>query len=169
MNLRLCALLAIALPSGGGAQEPAPAAITAPAERRVTVTVGGGNAMGWFGAQAERYVAHERGSLFAGLGYTPDVDGDDSAGPAVAAGVRGYTTGQRHRAFVELSLSQISVSSGGGHYYGPGLQLGYQYTARHGFTLLASAGVGYALSQPASAVGSHVQALGGLGVGYTWR
>lgn len=169
MNLLLRVLVALALPGGVCAQATAPAGREAPPERRVTLTIGGGNAMGWFGAQAERYFAHARRSVFLGLGYTPSLDGDDTAGPAVAAGARGYTGGQRHRAFVELSVSQISVSTSGSHYYGPGLQLGYQYTARHGFTVMASAGLGYALSQPASVVGSHVQALGGLGVGYTWR
>jgi hypothetical protein len=125
--------------------------------------------MGWFGAQGERYFAHERRSVFFGLGYTPNLDEGDTAGPAVATGVRGYTGGTRHRAFVELSLSQIAVTSLGGHHYGPGVQLGYQYTARRGFTAVASAGVGYILSRPAFVVGSRVQPLGGLGVGYTWR
>jgi hypothetical protein len=35
----------------------------------VSVTVGVGNALGWTGLQAERYLAEGRASAFAGLGY----------------------------------------------------------------------------------------------------
>jgi len=171
MRMHLCALLVLATPSRVCAQEaaPAPAPQAAPAARRITVMLGSGNAMGWLGAQAERYFGHERGSVFLGLGYTPDVDDGETSGLAGAAGVRGYTGGARHRGFLELSVSQIAVTTLGGHQYGPGVQLGYQYTARHGFTVATSLGLGYVLSQPAFVTGSRVQLLGGLGLGYTWR
>ena len=67
MRLPLCAVLVLAISTRGGAQEPAPPQAL-PAVRRVTVTVGSGNAMGWLGAQGERYFGHERGSVFLGLG-----------------------------------------------------------------------------------------------------
>jgi len=68
--------------------------------------------MGWLGAQGERYFAHARRSIFLGLGYMPDVDGDDTSGLAAAAGIRGYTGGDRHRAFLELSLRHRLACAG---------------------------------------------------------
>jgi hypothetical protein len=121
MRMHLCALLVLAAPSRVCAQEaaPAPAPQAIPAARRVTVTLGSGNAMGWLGAQAERYFGHERGSVFLGLGYTPDVDEGETSGLAGAAGVRGYTGGARHRGFLELGVSQIAVTTVGAPSTGP--------------------------------------------------
>ena len=167
MPFRLSGLLLITLPAAMAAQAPTPDPM--PSARRVTVTAGSGNAMGWLGAQAERYFAGEHRSVFLGLGYTPDLDGGDTSGLAAAAGVRGYTGGVRHRGFLELSVSQIVVSSLGSHHYGPGVQLGYQYAARRGFTAAASLGLGYVLSRPAAIAGSRLQPIGGIGFGYTWR
>ncbi len=59
-------------------------------DRRATVLAGVGNSMGWFGAQGEKYFLGDRLSVFAGLGYTPDVDGNPS-GITVAGGLRGFT------------------------------------------------------------------------------
>ena len=93
-------LLALAAPAPALAQA-APGEIPEPV---VTVTAGLGNAMGWLGVQAERYLTHGRLSAFAGLGYTPRVDAFDPEGVTLAAGVRGYTAGLKHRGFAEASL-----------------------------------------------------------------
>jgi hypothetical protein len=56
--------------------------------------------------------------------------------------------------------------------YGPGLQAGYQYTARRGFTFMAPAGAGYAIGKEPVAGLKEVRSLdglAGLGLGYTWR
>jgi hypothetical protein len=139
-------------------------------ERRATVTGGIGNSMGWYGVQAERYFATERLSGFLGLGYTPSTDGSDS-GPTFAAGLRGFTGGFRHRAFLELSLTQVFVETDlyedPGRLYGPGLQAGYQFVSRGGFTLMASAGVGYSPAVPEGE--TSFGGLVGVGLGYTWR
>jgi hypothetical protein len=135
-------------------------------DRRATVLAGVGNSMGWFGAQGEKYFLGDRLSVFAGLGYTPDVDGNPS-GITVAGGLRGFTPGIKHRGFLELSVSQVAVQYGlMRRLYGPGLQAGWQFATRGGFTLLTSAGVGYI---PARNIDERFQLLIGLGVGYTWR
>ena len=156
----------LALAGGAAAQENR----WSGAERLISVTAGVGNSMGWFGAQGERYFLDERLSVFVGLGYTPRLDQGNPSGPTFAAGLRSYTSGMRHRAFLEGGLSQVLVQSGalhGDRLYGPGLQGGYQYVAGGGFTLMASLGVGYALATPhgVSPWGTQV----GLGLGYTWR
>jgi len=140
-------------------------------ERVATVTAGIGNNMGWLGLQGERYFAHERLSAFLGLGYTPSIDSGDPAGPTFALGLRGYTTGVKHRGFLALGVSQLFVESGvgedGSRLYGPGLEAGYQFASRGGFTVVLGAGVGYAPGMPEgeSAAGSMIE----LGFGYTWR
>src|SRR4051794_23193304 len=136
--------------------------------RIATITLGMGNATGWLGGQGEYYMAHERLSAFLGLGFTPWIEGDVS-GLTFAAGLRGYTRGNRHRGFLEISVSEIALESAAmgtsavasKQLYGPGLQAGYQYSALSGFTLMGSFGVGYALEG--------AQPLVGLGFGYTWR
>lgn len=127
--------------------------------------------MGWFGAQGELYFAHERASAFGGLGYTPAIDEGDPSGITGAAGLRAFTNGIRHRGFLELSVSQVAVQTGveDKRLYGPGLQAGYQYAALSGFTFLVSAGVGVVLNGGDRLDDSAVQALVGLGFGYTWR
>jgi len=142
----------------------------APPLRVVTVTAGLGNAMGWLGAQGERYFGPDRLSAFVGAGYTPSTDQYETSGLTFAAGLRGYTPGFKHRGFLEVSVSQIftetdSLETGG--LYGPGLAAGYQYASRGGFTLMTSLGVGYA---PGVNDGyNKVGALVNLGLGYTWR
>ncbi|MEA2712260.1 MAG: hypothetical protein QOK27_221 [Gemmatimonadales bacterium] len=139
--------------------------------RSVTVTAGVGNAMGWFGAQGEHYLGDERVSLFVGLGYTPRFDQSNSHGLTFAGGLRGFTRGDKHRAFLEGSLSQLFVESGplgaDRRLYGPGLQAGYQFVARGGFTFMASLGAGYAPG--VSRRGDGWAGLLGLAAGYTWR
>jgi hypothetical protein len=67
-------------------------------------------------------------SLFAGLGYTPGLDQGDPTGLTFACGLRGHTAGERHRAFLEGSISQVLIETG---LFG-------------GFTFMASVGVGCA-------------------------
>lgn len=162
--LLLAATLGAAAPAG------AQSAAREVREPLVTVTAGVGNAMGWLGAQAERYFSHGRLSAFAGLGYMPRVDAFDPEGVTLAAGVRGYTAGLKHRGFAEASLCQVGILSDPEHpsrFYGPCGQLGYQFASRGGFTALLSVGMGYAVGAMAHL--NRAQGLLGFGLGYTWR
>lgn len=136
--------------------------------RSSSVLAGIGNSMGWMGLQGEKYLRSDRVSLFGGLGYTPSVIEGDANGVTVAAGLRGYTPGLRHRGFLELSVAQIEVEQNCfarcRRPYGPGLQAGYQYVATGGFTASLSGGLGYPLNGSGNPA-----ALIGLGFGYTWR
>jgi hypothetical protein len=127
--------------------------------------------MGWFGVQGERYFGRERFSLFGGLGYTPAGDAGDASGVTVAAGGRAYTPGKKHRGFLEVSVSQLAVQQfcfdRCRRFYGPGIQAGYQFVTRGGFSLLASLGLGVA---PGVGEGeSKVGGMAGIGLGYTWH
>ena len=144
----------------------------APAPQRIaTLTAGLGNTMGWLGLQGERYFAHERLSAFVGLGYTTSIDPGDPSGATFALGFRGFTTGVKHRGFLALCVSQLFVESGFSEdrrrLYGPGVEAGYQFASRGGFTFMAGLGLGYAPGMPdgENAVGSMIE----LGLGYTWR
>jgi hypothetical protein len=128
--------------------------------------------MGWFGLQGERYFAGERLSVFLGAGYTPELDPGTSTGPTFALGIRGFTDGLKHRGFLALSLSQLAVEqtfdgTSARRFYGPGLEAGYQFTARGGFTIMAGLGLGYAPGVPE--IESKVGGMLELGLGYTWR
>ena len=160
-------LLLVALPlplAGQGSDSPMPR------QRIATLTAGTGNALGWFGAQGERYW-RDRYSGFLGLGYTPAIEEDYPSGATFAAGVRGYTGGYRHRGFLELSVSQLVLERSFGddkhRHYGPGLQGGYQMATGGGFTLMASLGVGWAPGVPEGE--TEIGLLGGLSFGSTWR
>ena len=48
-------------------------------ERKVSILVGVGNAMGWLGVQGERYVGTGRWSLFGGVGYVPPSESADTS------------------------------------------------------------------------------------------
>lgn len=164
----LTILLLVSLPAPLAGQAP-PSVTTR--QRMATITAGTGNALGWFGVQGERYW-RDRYSAFAGVGYTPAIEDDYPSGATFAAGVRGFTGGYRHRAFLELSLSQLVLVRSFSddeqrRIYGPGLQAGYQYAAAGGFTAMISLGVGYAPSVPEGE--DEVGLLGGLSFGYTWR
>lgn len=140
--------------------------------RRVATLMGGiGNVMGWFGLQGERYFARERLSAFVGVGYTPSIDPGDPSGPTFAIGLRGFTTGVKHRGFLALSVSQLAVESGfienPSRLYGPGLEAGYQFASRGGFTFMASLGLGYAPGVPEGE--REVGEMLAIGLGYTWR
>jgi hypothetical protein len=69
-----------------------------------------------------------------------------------ALGMRAFTSGARHRGFVEVSVSHLAHDlacfDDCHHYYGPGVQGGYQFVARRGLTVMASLGVGYGPSIP---------------------
>ena len=81
-----------------------------------------------------------------GAGYTPEIDAGDPSGPTFAAGLRGFTPGDKHRGFLELSISQLALVYGSAkerrRLYGPGLQAGYQFVTAGGFTLMLSLGLG---------------------------
>ena len=146
-----------------GASPPVP-------PRAASLTAGVGNVMGWLGLHGEGYFARERLSGFVGLGYMPEMDQGDPTGPTFAIGLRGFTTGIKHRGFLALSLSQIAILSSledPRRFYGPGLEAGYQYAARGGFTFMASLGVGWAPGIPEG--GNEVGEILALGLGYTWR
>ena len=152
--------------------------------RRFTVTAGLGNPFGWVGAQGEIYFAREHLPAFVGLGYTPAGNSLQASGPTFAVGTRVYAGGAKHRGFAELSISQVMTVADGQDYvdgewvpepahrlYGPGLQLGYQYASFGGFTVQASAGVGYAATADETDQGLMGKwwPMAALGFGYTWR
>lgn len=177
--LRILLALCLAVPSAplvAQASDAAPPPDRPLPPRRFTVTAGLGNAMGWLGAQGERYFAGDRLSAFGGLGYTPAADALDPTGVTFAAGFRGYTPGRHHRGFLELSVSEVETCGGcdtrienglpvtvPGRYYGPGLQAGWQYAGDGGFTVMASVGAGYAIDL------RDFQVMLNLGMGFTWR
>ncbi|HEX2451487.1 MAG TPA: hypothetical protein VHJ69_10110 [Gemmatimonadales bacterium] len=70
------------------AHAPMVASQDGPGSRRVTVLTGVGNSLGWFAGQAERHFG-DRFSIFAGLGYTPSIDGTPSG--ITTAGSHGCT------------------------------------------------------------------------------
>jgi hypothetical protein len=96
---------------------------------------------------------------------------NDARGLTFAGGLRGFTGGDKHRAFLEGSVSQLFVESGplgsSRRLYGPGVQAGYQFVAPGGFTIMASLGLGYAPGVSRRVDGW--AGLLGLAAGYTWR
>jgi hypothetical protein len=166
---RLALAMFLAIPIPAFAQTAQSEAAIRP--RSFTILGGAGNTMGWFGLQGEKHLLRQRASVIGGLGYTPAFDPGDASGVTVAGGVRGYTTGRRHRGFLEVSVSQLVVEESCfvacRRSYGPGVQVGYQLATPGGFTVLASLGVGYAPSAPEGR--SKGAGMLGLGLGYTWR
>jgi hypothetical protein len=167
------ALILVALAATARAQDP-----SASGERRAGLAVGFGNDFGWLGATGEKYFAGGRRSVFAGIGYLPEIDDGDevsASGPAFAAGVRAYTGGQVHRAFVEASLSSVSYDMAPSGFpagdlslrYGPGFQVGYQRASRGGFTLVVSSGIGVTLGETHG--DPRAAWTAGIGLGKTWR
>ena len=162
---------------------------TAPGPRKITVVAGIGNTLGLLGIQGEFHLSQERFSAFGAVGYLPEDDPGDPSGLALAAGVRGFTPGAKHRGFVELSLSVVAIQQplfafvfdatgrpvdfvmvvDGKKHYGPGIQVGYHYVGGGGFTFLASVGVGYAIGADDPFGSDRVDILLALGLGYTWR
>jgi hypothetical protein len=167
--LVLAMLLPLLAPPSVAGQEPS--TVQRIPRRVATLTAGVGNVMGWFGLNAEGYFARERLSGFVGLGYTPSIDTGDPSGLTFAVGLRAFTVGIKHRGFLALSLSQLAVESGfvenPSRFYGPGLEAGYQYASRGGFTFIASLGLGYAPGVPEGE--KEIGEVLALGLGYTWR
>lgn len=133
--------------------------------RHFSLAAGAGNAFAGWGGTAEAYVARGRVSVVGGVGYVQRVDASDGRTSASAA-IRGYSTGRRHRIFVEASYGPLTVGSPVtdlGVHYGPALAVGYSYTATSGFTFLISRGAGWSPSH------SGLAATGNIGIGYTWR
>lgn len=173
-----CVCLAIALffvPRTGRAQQQAfevPPTIMKVPYRQATVLGGVGNSLGWVGGQAERYLGGSRFSVFGGLGYTPQIPDlpDHPTGMTFALGGRAYTLGEKHRGFIETSVSQLAVGrveGEGRRVYGPSVSLGYQYKASSGLTFMGSAGVGYAFAEEAEEDIGFGETLN-IGLGYTW-
>ena len=160
----------------------APAEPTAPSHS-VTILAGGGNSLGWWGVQAERYLARGAFSAFVGVGRDGDLthlSSNDNF--AFAGGVRAYTSGTENRLFAELSVSQVvadvsiraTVDPSAYPFvrtprYGPGLQVGYQHISHGGFTLMLSAGYGYALGLRSTSDQRAGQPMAGFGIGYTFH
>lgn len=154
-------------------QEPAVRGLAPEAgQRRTSVTAGFGNQYGFgFGINVERYLIGERVSVAIGTGGIPELDGSPGT-LGMAAAMRGYTPGQRHRGFVETSITLIATSfsrRGPGNFddvkrhYGPGLSVGYHYTARGGFTMTVAGGAGWAVSL------DELYPIVMLGFGHSWR
>jgi hypothetical protein len=126
---------------------------------RLTVMAGLGNTFGGLGGTVE-YRFSRQTSVVGGLGSGL------RDGVEAAAGLRLFTPGVRHRAFLEAVYAPMAVSLGFADekvYYGPGLTAGYGYTAASGFSALIGFGAGWA-----HAIRSW-ELVGNLGVGYTWR
>lgn len=151
-------------------QTSVPVATGAPA---FTIVAGIGNAMGGLGGQLERSMKAGRMSVFGGLGYTPEFEPGSPSSVTGAAGLRGFTAGKTHRAFVEVSVSALRLEYfpdqsliPGEIIYGPGAQVGYQFIARSGLTTLLSIGTGVPIGGDS---GSTPALMAGLGLGFTWR
>lgn len=159
----------ISLPAWGEAQTTAENPSAPPS---VTLTGGLGNSMGWLGVQAERYLRNARFSVFGGVGYLPASDAGDTSGPGFAVGLRAFTSGARHRGFLEISLLPIAYDlacfDDCQSHYGPAVQGGYEFIRRDGLTFLASYGIGYALGVP-SGTDAVNRVILAVGLGYTWR
>ncbi|MGE0555091.1 MAG: hypothetical protein AB7R55_16800 [Gemmatimonadales bacterium] len=146
--------------------------------QQLTALGGIGNSLGWLGAQLERTTTSGRIGGFVGLGYIPEIDEGDPKGPALAAGLRGYTRGRVHRGFLEAAVAVVALQAGGApvlgtveskKLYGPTIQAGYRLTTGGGFSLLVSGGVGVAVGASTLVADSSLQPVFGLGLGYAWR
>jgi hypothetical protein len=124
---------------------------------------GVGNSFGGMGGALEFFPQSGRLALLAGVGYFPSSSG---VGAAFAGGVRVYTRGPRHQAYVEGGVAPLALSRGPfeDHLrYGPAFSLGYRYTGSGGFSVLLAGGAGWAPSIEA------IEPVLNLGLGYTWR
>ncbi len=170
--IRFLLFVLLALPSASWAAPPDEH--ESAGTRSATLLAGVGHSLGWLGVQGEKHFHNDRLSVFAGVGLGLQKE-RPASGVALAGGMRAYGAGTQGRRFVELSVSKIgdwsspqgAPTESRAQVYGPGLQVGYQRISRGGFTLVLSLGVGYAVtSRP---INSHVQALVGIGLGFTWH
>ncbi|HSM04280.1 MAG TPA: hypothetical protein VK858_06650 [Longimicrobiales bacterium] len=135
------------------------------------ITAGVGNVRGWLGANGEIFLAGGDWSLLAGVGYVPESDVVVEAFAAFGGGARRYFGGDRHAGFAELSYTLVAVEQSGLFFgteeserlYGPGVGVGYRFTAGGGFHAELGIGVGWA---PGDDV---VAPIGSLAIGYTRR
>ena len=172
MKLAAWAVLSV-LAGPAFADDPIPA--QPPATRQASVAVGLGNTVPGIGVSVEKYISGGQASIFGGAGYVPDsYDGRGAKGAAVAAGLRAYTRGRKHRAFAELSISPVAVEvapEGSGLRgrtisYGSSLSVGYNMVTHGGFTLALSTGVGQAMTGAAGAHGTEF--VSSIALGHTW-
>ena len=112
-----------------------------------------GSSYGMFGASVELYALRGYLATVVGVGRWPAIEGDERPGLwAFSGGIRGFSPGNKHRAYAQLSASLLSVGwlSWGGEiievekYYGPTITGGYQLVSYGGFTFLAGLGAGWA-------------------------
>lgn len=172
-SLFLTILATLAVNSSAAWSQEAPRGHSEASElgtRDIALTAGLGNMYGWVGVGAEYYMLSSRVSGVVGFGFVLETYGNPST-VGFAGAVRGFTSGEKHRAFLELSVSLVAVEGTKigddwvdvKRYYGPGLSVGYHYTATGGFTFLVSAGAGWAVGL------DEVGEILLLGLGYTWR
>jgi len=168
-TLALAALTLTLSPLGARAAETTPPL----GDRKLAVLAGVGTTTAGYGLQAElRFGRHF--SAFGGFGYSPESQGEYSSrraeGAGVAGGLRAYTPGRIHQAFVEVAVAPITSEQGTqGLFlrYAPTFQAGWQMTRAGGFTLVLSLGVGHA---PANAqLESDTSGVFSIGLGHTWR
>lgn len=166
-------------PVGAEDDEPATRAPPPAAGPPLFTLLGGiGNSTGGLGFEGQYYLGGGRFSLFAGVGYWPgDPDSDRyPSGVAGAGGARVFTSGRKHRGFLEVGLGPIAgtfVAVDDDEVldrtivYGPSAQLGYQLVKDSGFTFKASVGIGYGRWGEYDISVTSLQI--GLGIGQTWR
>ena len=169
-SLAVC-FLSVCLGAAASAQDRAvlDSVPSPPSQAAFGLTVGLGNVLGGFGASAERYFMDGRASAALGAGYLPS-DGNRPGIAGFGAAVRRYFGSGKHQAFLELSVSPITLSTTfngvvveSDANYGPGLAAGYRRTADGGFHFDFNLGVGWAGGAGGAAP------IGALGVGHTWR
>jgi len=171
-----CLLALVTQVPSVSAQEPASGADTtsAPGLRRIGIHAGLGPVLGGpIGVGGEYFLAASRLSATIGAGYWFPVD--NPGAPGFGAAVRGFTKGSRHRGFLELSVVPLAIAwtevftPAGSQFtdvrllYGPGLSVGYHYTAARGFTIIVGGGVGWTVTRAEAAP------LFLLAFGHTWR
>ena len=140
--------------------------------RRATLAGGVGSSFGGTGVFGEWYVAQTRASVGLGVGYWAESTEGAPDGIAAAVAARAFTGGPTHRGFLELGFAQLDTdvvqvepSTRQARLWGPEAQIGYQYVARSGLTLLLSLGAGYAVND--GVVASRWKPLFAAGAGIT--
>ena len=163
------ALCLLARLSFAGDETPLPP----PETRQATLAAGVGSTVAGVGLSAEKYLGHGVFSVLGGIGYVYDThDGRGATGAGVAAALRAYSHGRKHRIFGELSFSPVAVEvapEGSGLRgqtisYGPGASAGYNLVTHCGFTLSLSAGIAKAVTGGADNSGF----ISSLTLGHTW-
>jgi hypothetical protein len=168
MRAAIIVLIALLAPPCVFAQSASPSGEAH--ERIASLTAGLGNSMAWAGVSGQVFVVGDYLSVFASAGHPL---GGNAGAPSLAgaAGLRAFSGGQRHRRFLELSVSPLAILAANRvfieQFYGPGASVGYEYTALEGLAFAASLGGGLVL-QPHGGV-DRIQPLLTFSVGRTWR